>query len=179
VFPGCLLTPVFVGLGLLWCVFPSWGMWPFFALETATMLWPVSALPVSWRAAAGLRAKCPDALVDEEWAYFRKHVLLFLYPYATRSLSGTLSAVCLLKIPVGVVLLVRAAWIGVGLCFADYFVCGMVAKFLCPTQFVTDRYARDPAFWAAEKRKLDRCMAFAHGLHTGGGEGQAGGQSGE
>jgi hypothetical protein len=164
--PGCLLTPLFVVLALVWCVFPAWGIWPFIGLEVLTLLWPLTALPQARRAAQALQERAPGALADDEWAYLRRHALLFIWPMTTRSLSGTVSAIQLLGIPVGLVLLIRRAWMGVAVCLVNYLFLGFVAKLLCPMQFVADGYRKDPAFWADEKRKLDRAIAFAQTAHA-------------
>jgi len=164
--PGCLVGPIFAVLGVLWVVFPRWGMWCFLVFEALVVLWPLAVLRHARAAVVSLHQKHPDRLTDDEWAYLRKHALLFVYPYTTRSLSGTISFVTLLSIGIAVGLLFRREWIGMGVCAANYVLLAPFAKFLCPMQFVADGYAKDPLFWGSEKRRLDRCIAFVQSVLT-------------
>jgi hypothetical protein len=82
-FPGCLLVPVFLALGLFWVFGPSWSWIPFVALF---------GLLVVLVLAAG-----PDRVATES-------------PTAAQSTSGTFSATLLMAIGIAIGLLIQARY---------------------------------------------------------------------
>lgn len=161
---GCLLTPLFVVCGVLWAVFPRWAMYLFLGVELLVFCWPLTALRTARTVVESLRERHELELTDAEWAYLRKHALVFVYPANTRSLSGLASTVMFLTIGIGIVLLFRQEWIGAGVCAVNYFVLAPYTKYLCPFIFVADGYAKDPIFWGPEKRRMDACIAFVESV---------------
>ncbi len=158
---GCIVNVAFLTLGILWCVFPAWGLWPFLGVELLVIWIALGPRGKARRVVDHLQSESPDALAADEWAFMRKYALYFLYPYTARSLSGSMSFTSLLTLGIAVVLLVRQSWLGVAVCVPNYFfVFAPLANSLCPVTFIVSGYQKNPAAWAGEKRQLDRVTAY-------------------
>jgi hypothetical protein len=156
-------VPVFIILGILWCVFPSWAYWPFLSMEALMVIWPLAMIRRARAVVAKWREADATDTADDVWRYLRGHALIFAFPGMSRALSAVMSGIQVISIPIAGVLLIRHQWIAAGACVINYMFCAFYARFLSPAAVVTQGYDRDPEAWEKEKSLLDRALALAAG----------------